>query len=258
MLTPPHPKTTLRRLPPWPQGKPRMLWRKASPQSPPNAARWVSDEERPRDQSGQCGLHDDTTTRTHRVTHIHAYTPVCTHTRVTHIHVHTPVSHPHLCANVPVTPIPHPCLTHISHTSVHTHLCHSPHLSHTHPCHTHPCHTDIPHTCVHTHLSYTHHTRVAHTPVSHTHHTHVTHSYPTPVYTHTRVTHTAARPWACQSAVSGSTEAGGRLGGLERSLDPLGTPFQSSGQAATRSRRKASVAPAKSRGCSRRIVLGEQ
>ena len=208
-------------------------------------------------------------------THLCAHTPMSHthHTRVTHIHVHTPVSHPHLCANVPVTPITHPCLTHISHTCVHTHLCHSPHLSHTHTRVTHNHVTLIPHPCVHTHLCHTHtrvtHTPVSHTPVlhthtrvSHTHHTHVTHSYPTPVYTHTCVTHHAhvihtpvshtprlARGHNSQQCLA-AQKLGGGWGGLERSLDPLDTPFQSSGQAATRSQRKVSLAPAKSLGCS--------
>lgn len=134
-------------------------------------------------------------------------------------------------------------MSHSYPTPVYTHTCvtHTPVL-HTHLCHTHPCYT--------------------HTRVSHTHHTHVTHSYPTPVYTHTCVTHHAhvihtpvshtprlARGHNSQQCLA-AQKLGGGWGGLERSLDPLDTPFQSSGQAATRSQRKVSLAPAKSLGCS--------
>lgn len=137
LLTPPHPRTTLRRLPPRPQGSPRCLLA-----GPGCSGEELLYSHLPMPPSGS---------QTRRGQEISLGSvafmmiPQHAHTHVTHIHAHT---------HTRVTPTPvckRACVTHTYPTPVSTVSQPTP-VSHT------------PHLCTHTPVSHTHHTRVTHTP----------------------------------------------------------------------------------------------
>lgn len=135
LLTPPHPRTTLRRLPPRPQGSPRCLLA-----GPGCSGEELLYSHLPTPPSGS---------QTRRGQEISLGSvafmmiPQHAHTHVTHIHAHTHPCHTHTCVQTRL------CHTHIPHTcvySVSAHTC----VTHTTPVYTHTCVTHTPHPC-HTH-----------------------------------------------------------------------------------------------------------
>ena len=128
LLTPPHPRTTLRRLPPRPQGSPHCLLT-----GPGCSGEELLYSHLPTPPSGS------QTGRGHEISLgsvAFMMIPQHAHTHVTHIHART-----HPCANAPVshTHTPHLCTQCLS-----PHLAQPPICVHTHPCHTHThlCHTN--------------------------------------------------------------------------------------------------------------------